>query len=539
MGLNKNGLNYLIDTFKRTYVIQIDGLGLSTEDYTTDEKNILSSLNTLIGSEELQTTAKTITGAVNEILGASIDGHLLSNITDDNGVHSIRYNSNLLQINQDGVWGNIPYLTSDIDSVLNAKITLGEGSVVVDSTTGEILSSNEYYIDSNGNGSFASLTRDGNIVLDASNYTSYCATKDHTHNYAGSSSVGGSATSANKVNTNLVIKLNSGTTEGTNMFTFNGSTAKTINITASSIGASASSHTHSYLPLSGGTLTGALTVNSNISSTGHIYLNNNRYYCVKNTSGTALGVLYANTSNSLIVGTTSLATYYYSNDNHVFNGSVHLSTGNIASLKTYSSEAFSIYSKWKDGSNHDIVVRGVDGLGCAVGWVGSASYATIMTIRGRTCKYANSAGTTTLSDRNLKKDFTEFSDAYDIFYDNLKPKTYKYILGSSGRPHSGYVTQEVEEALEIAGLTTNDFAGVNIMPINCRETESDGKNGQKDIEDSADNYLLDKGIQEQHNLVYTEFVALNTWQIQKLKNKVKEQEEKITELNSLVQQLLN
>ena len=294
-----------------------------------------------------------------------------------------------------------------------------------------------------------------------------------------------------------------------------------------------------YLKLSGGTLTGALTVNSNISSTGHIYLNNNRYYCVKNTSGTALGVLYANTSNSLIVGTTSLATYYYSNDNHVFNGSVHLSTGNIASLKTYSSEAFSIYSKWKDGSNHDIVVRGVDGLGCAVGWVGSASYATIMTIRGRTCKYANSAGTTTLSDRNLKKDFTEFSDAYDIFYDNLKPKTYKYILGSSGRPHSGYVTQEVEEALEIAGLTTNDFAGVNIMPINCRETESDGKNGQKDIEDSADNYLLDKGIQEQHNLVYTEFVALNTWQIQKLKNKVKEQEEKITELNSLVQQLLN
>ena len=68
------------------------------------------------------------------------------------------------------------------------------------------------------------------------------AITSHTHNYAGSSSAGGAATSANKVNTDLTIKLNSGTTEGTNLFTFNGSAAKTINITPSSIGAAASSH---------------------------------------------------------------------------------------------------------------------------------------------------------------------------------------------------------------------------------------------------------------------------------------------------------
>ena len=68
------------------------------------------------------------------------------------------------------------------------------------------------------------------------------AKSNHTHNYAGSSSAGGAATSANKVNSNLVVKLNSGTTEGTNLFTFNGSAAKTINITPSAIGAAASSH---------------------------------------------------------------------------------------------------------------------------------------------------------------------------------------------------------------------------------------------------------------------------------------------------------
>ena len=137
------------------------------------------------------------------------------------------------------------------------------------------------------------------------------AATSHTHNYAGSSSAGGAA---NSVKTSLIIKLNGGATEGTNLFTFNGSAAKTVNITASSIGAATSSHTHtkaqitdfptslknpaaltiqfngtsqgaydgsaaktvnitaasigaatsghthSYLPLSGGTLTGQLTV---------------------------------------------------------------------------------------------------------------------------------------------------------------------------------------------------------------------------------------------------------------------------------------
>ena len=46
----------------------------------------------------------------------------------------------------------------------------------------------------------------------------------------------GNATTADKVNNDLVISLNSGTTEGTNKFTYNGSAAKNVNITKSSIG---------------------------------------------------------------------------------------------------------------------------------------------------------------------------------------------------------------------------------------------------------------------------------------------------------------
>ena len=89
------------------------------------------------------------------------------------------------------------------------------------------------------------------------------ASSSHTHNYAGSSSAGGAA---NSVKTSLVIKLNGGSTEGTNMFTFNGAAAKSINITPSAIGAAASSHTHNYAGSSsaGGAATSANKLNTTI-----------------------------------------------------------------------------------------------------------------------------------------------------------------------------------------------------------------------------------------------------------------------------------
>lgn len=65
---------------------------------------------------------------------------------------------------------------------------------------------------------------------------------------------GATATAASKVTSNLTIKLNSGTTEGTNLFTFNGSSAKTINITPENIAA---------LPIAGGTINGNITPGAN------------------------------------------------------------------------------------------------------------------------------------------------------------------------------------------------------------------------------------------------------------------------------------
>lgn len=57
---------------------------------------------------------------------------------------------------------------------------------------------------------------------------------------------------------NLVVKLNGGTTEGTNQFTYNATGAKTINITPAGIGAAASSHSHNAISAS---LTGTNALN--------------------------------------------------------------------------------------------------------------------------------------------------------------------------------------------------------------------------------------------------------------------------------------
>lgn len=79
-----------------------------------------------------------------------------------------------------------------------------------------------------GNASSASSVAWSNVTGKPSTFTP----SNHTHNYAGSSSAGGAATSANKVNAALTINLN-----GTSQGAWDGSSAKSISITAASVGA--------------------------------------------------------------------------------------------------------------------------------------------------------------------------------------------------------------------------------------------------------------------------------------------------------------
>lgn len=194
----------------------------------------------------------------------------------------------------------------------------------------------------------------------------------------------------------------------------------------------------------------------------------------------------------------------------------------------------SIYRKWKDGSNHDIMIAQNDLLSMAVGWNGKTdaqTYKTALNLRGQsiTCN----GSTSWSSDKNLKHSIYDIADPYEKFFQELRPVTYQYDLGSSGRNHIGYIAQEVEQALYDSGLATQDFAGFVSLDLH-REQEYDEEGKLVDVKGSEVNYLLDKGIQQKQNLAYTEFIALNTHMIQKCCREIAELKEENKELKSLI-----
>ena len=120
-------------------------------------------------------------------------------------------------------------------------------------------------------GSASSVSRSDHVHPLPSLSALGAASSGHTHSYAGSSSAGGAA---NSVANSIIIKLNGGSTEGTNLFTFNGSAAKTINITPSAIGAAASSHgTHVTYGTSSPVVAGTASAGSasSVSRSDHVH----------------------------------------------------------------------------------------------------------------------------------------------------------------------------------------------------------------------------------------------------------------------------
>ena len=115
-------------------------------------------------------------------------------------------------------------------------------------------------------------------------------------------------------------------------------------------------------------------------------------------------------------------------------------------------------------------------------------------------------GTTTISDRTVKTNISNLNniEQYSLFFDYLEPVKYQFIEGVSGRYHTGFISQDIEQAIEKAGLTTQDFAGF------VKDKDDDGN--------------------EHYYLRYEEFIALNTDQIQKLKKRIAELEKQIKEI---------
>lgn len=109
-------------------------------------------------------------------------------------------------------------------------------------------------------------------------------------------------------------------------------------------------------------------------------------------------------------------------------------------------------------------------------------------------------GTAVSSDRRVKDDIKALEEKHIAFFKALRPVQFKYKEGDSGRTHTGFIAQEVEEAVEEAGMTNQDMAVV--------------------VRDPDDRYYLR----------YEEIISVQTKVIQDLMAKVESLEARITKL---------
>lgn len=102
------------------------------------------------------------------------------------------------------------------------------------------------------------------------------------------------------------------------------------------------------------------------------------------------------------------------------------------------------------------------------------------------------------SDRNIKKDIQYGLEEYDALFDAIKPVTFRYIDGTSGRIHMGIIAQDLEASLNELGIPTQDFAAF-----------------VKAESDNPDLPGYDYAVR------YGEFIPLLIYEVQRLKTELK------------------
>ena len=229
----------------------------------------------------------------------------------------------------------------------------------------------------------------------------------------------------------LTISLN-----GTSQGPYDGSAAKNINITPGSIGAATSGHTHAYLPLSGGTMTG----NIKYTGKGTSYIGNGENDAANGVGGALNNLVISSWYG--ISFTTSCSGQTYTNKNAVSincrNGYVYANTfvgtfsGNAstatkltssagnAALPIYFSDgkpvactASSIFSNLSNsGNNLSITVAGQN----RTLTIAYASTTSKLISRGSLAAYEEGSTTKGESGVNL---YTIYNNGYPVKYGNL------------------------------------------------------------------------------------------------------------------------
>lgn len=150
-------------------------------------------------------------------------------------------------------------------------------------------------------------------------------------------------------------------------------------------------------------------------------------------------------------------------------------------------------------------------------------------------------GTIQTSDRRLKHDINPLEERYIKLFNLLKPVS--YIMNDGERTHIGFISQDVEEAMQEVGLTDLEFAGFckdkKQKEVEIKGTYIDENGEEKEKIDRHFEDVLDEDGNPEYtySLRYEEFIALNTRMIQDLMAKVEDQQKIIDEQNKRLETL--
>lgn len=228
--------------------------------------------------------------------------------------------------------------------------------------------------------------------------------------------------------------------------TYDGSAAKTVNITPSSIGAAASSHTHNYLPLTGGSVSGniipsttnnSLTLGSSTNRWGTLYTNNHdanyiylrKYMILQEAPATPKIINYA-TYSQTVYSSSSV-------DAETSTSTVELGGGQTYSYGTY--------------HNLDTVLKG---------------YRLRLNADS---KMSTNVALAIASDEKVKsftKDIDTDEEKLVKLFDIIKPKSYSYKYVKSDNSNSlniGFSAQEIEQAMIDLDIDTEKYGILNIQ----------------------------------------------------------------------------
>lgn len=234
-----------------------------------------------------------------------------------------------------------------------------------------------------------------------------------------------------------------------------------------------------YLPLSGGTLTGSLDIESG------------KYIHGTHTNGTILDILGLNKNNNCHVGNNTTPTFLHG-----------------AGYQLDISGAFicpNVSNQMSCGTKNKL-------------WT---------TVFSKT-------GAINTSDRTKKHNIIDLTEAYEQLFLKLKPKS--FIFNDGDRVHIGAISQDVEDAMQELGIEPRQFAGFckDIRYEYTEYNEEDGtpvESSKVPCKDEDGNIIYDYALR------YQEFIFLTVHMVQKLWNRVEILEKENAEMRDQIKSM--